>query len=105
LETSKAKSKGFLMIKVIVFDAYGTLFDVYSIGALADSLYPGSGSAIAAMWRDKQIEYTRLVTMSDPQGTGGSRYYQSFWELTRASLRLWHRLGRFRSTACSTRSL
>ncbi|NVO05612.1 MAG: haloacid dehalogenase type II [Rhodoferax sp.] len=75
------------MIKVVVFDAYGTLFDVYSIGALADSLYPGSGPAIAAMWRDKQIEYTRLVTMSDPQGAGGSRYYQSFWELTRASLR------------------
>jgi 2-haloacid dehalogenase len=75
------------MIKVVVFDAYGTLFDVYSIGALADTLYPGSGSAIAAMWRDKQIEYTRLVTMSDPQGAGGSRYYQSFWELTRASLR------------------
>jgi 2-haloacid dehalogenase len=39
------------------------------------------------MWRDKQIEYTRLVTMSDPQGLDGSRYYQSFWELTRASLR------------------
>ncbi len=75
------------MIKVVVFDAYGTLFDVYSIGALADTLYPGNGSAIAALWRDKQIEYARLVTMSDPQGAGGSRYYQSFWELTRASLR------------------
>ena len=75
------------MIKVVVFDAYGTLFDVYSIGALADSLFPENGPAIAALWRDKQIEYTRLVTMSDPQGNGGSRYYQSFWELTRASLR------------------
>lgn len=75
------------MIKVVVFDAYGTLFDVYSIGALADSLYPGNGSAIAALWRDKQIEYTRLITMSDPQGLEGSRYYQSFWDLTRASLR------------------
>ena len=75
------------MIKVVVFDAYGTLFDVYSIGALADSLYPGSGPAIATLWRDKQIEYTRLITMSDPQGPEGSRYYQSFWEITRASLR------------------
>ena len=75
------------MIKLVVFDAYGTLFDVYSIGALADTLYPGNGSTIAAMWRDKQIEYTRLVTMSDPNGLEGSRYYQSFWELTRASLR------------------
>ncbi len=75
------------MIKVVVFDAYGTLFDVYSIGALAESLYPDSGSAIATLWRDKQIEYTRLITMSDPQGVKGSRYYQSFWDLTRASLR------------------
>ena len=75
------------MIKVTVFDAYGTLFDVYSISALADSLYPGNGAAIATIWRDKQIEYTRLITLSDPSGIEGSRYYQSFWELTRASLR------------------
>jgi 2-haloacid dehalogenase len=75
------------MIKVVVFDAYGTLFDVYSIGALADALYPGQGGAIAKLWRDKQIEYTRLIAMSDPCGAGGSRYYQSFWDITRAALR------------------
>ena len=56
------------MIKVVVFDAYGTLFDVHSISALAEQLYPGQGAAISALWRDKQIEYTRLVSMSDPQG-------------------------------------
>ena len=75
------------MFRVVVFDAYGTLFDVYSIAALAERLYPGQGSAIAALWRDKQIEYTRLVTMSDPQGPQGSRFYQPFWELTRLALR------------------
>jgi 2-haloacid dehalogenase len=75
------------MIKVVVFDAYGTLFDVHSISALAESMYPGQGAAISALWRDKQIEYTRLVTMSDPQGAQGSRYYKSFWDLTRAALR------------------
>ena len=75
------------MIKVVVFDAYGTLFDVYSIGALAEQLYPGQGTAISALWRDKQIEYTRLITLSDPNGATGSRHYQSFWELTRLSLR------------------
>jgi len=74
------------MIKVVVFDAYGTLFDVHSISALAEQLYPGQGAAISALWRDKQIEYTRLVSMSDPQGAQGSRYYQSFWDLTRAAL-------------------
>ena len=66
------------MIKAIVFDAYGTLFDVYSISALAERLYPTQGAAISALWRDKQIEYTRLISLSDPNGETGSRYYQSF---------------------------
>jgi 2-haloacid dehalogenase len=38
------------------------------------------------MWRDRQIEYTRLVTMSDPN-PAGSKYYLPFWELTIRSLR------------------
>ncbi len=73
-------------IRVVVFDAYGTLFDVYSIGALAEKLYPSQGAALSVLWRDKQIEYTRLISLSDPNPKG-SRYYQSFWDLTRASLR------------------
>ena len=73
-------------VRVVVFDAYGTLFDVYSVGALADKLYPGQGSALSLLWRDKQIEYTRLISLSDPNPTG-SRHYQSFWDITRAALR------------------
>ena len=73
-------------IRVVVFDAYGTLFDVYSIGALAEKLYPGQGAALSVLWRDKQIEYTRLISLSDPDPKG-SRHYQSFWDITRASLR------------------
>ena len=73
-------------IKAVVFDAYGTLFDVYSIQALAERLYPGQGASIAVMWRDKQIEYTRLVTQSDPHNPSGSRYYQPFWALTQLAL-------------------
>ena len=74
------------MYKLIAFDAYGTLFDVYSMGELAEELFPGNGQAFALMWRDRQIEYTRLVTMSDPS-PGGSKYYLPFWELTVRSLR------------------
>ena len=74
------------MYRVIVFDAYGTLFDVYSIAALAERLYPGHGAAVSTLWRDKQIEYSRLISMSDPHGVGGSRLYQPFWELTRSAL-------------------
>jgi 2-haloacid dehalogenase len=73
-------------IRVVVFDAYGTLFDVYSIGALAEQLYPGQGVALSVLWRDKQIEYTRLISLSD-SNPEGSRHYQSFWDITRASLR------------------
>lgn len=73
------------MYKLIAFDAYGTLFDVYSMGQLAEALFPGNGQAFALMWRDRQIEYTRLVTMSDPNPSG-SKHYLPFWELTVRSL-------------------
>ncbi|MDB3998136.1 haloacid dehalogenase type II [Litorivicinus sp.] len=63
-----------LTIKAIAFDAYGTLFDVYSIGVLAEDLFPGKGAQLAAIWRDKQIEYTRVRTLSDK--------YANFWQVT-----------------------
>lgn len=65
--------------RAVLFDAYGTLFDVYSVALLAEQLFPGRGDALSLLWRDKQIEYTRLVSMS-------SRY-RPFWDLTRAGLR------------------
>src|SRR5437763_4567609 len=67
-----------MAVQAIVFDAYGTLFDVYSIGVLAEKLFPGKGEALAAMWRDKQIEYTRLRTMCST--------YKPFWEVTQDAL-------------------
>ncbi len=75
-----------MKIKAVVFDAYGTLFDVYSIQVLAEEFYPGQGADIAVKWRDKQIEYTRLITQSDPHNALGSQYFRSFWELTCLSL-------------------
>ncbi|MBX3585111.1 MAG: haloacid dehalogenase type II [Ramlibacter sp.] len=68
--------------RAVLFDAYGTLFDVYSVGLLAEQLFPGQGQALGVLWRDKQIEYTRLVTTSDH-----GAHYQPFWALTRAGLR------------------
>lgn len=73
------------MTRVVVFDAYGTLFDVYSVSALAERLYPGHGNALSVLWRDKQIEYTRLISLSDPSAAG-SQHYRSFWELTTLAL-------------------
>ena len=69
--------------KAVLFDAYGTLFDVHSVALLAEQLHPGQGERLSQLWRDKQIEYTRLITMSAP---GGERY-RPFWDITRAALR------------------
>jgi 2-haloacid dehalogenase len=67
--------------KAILFDAYGTLFDVYSIGALLESFFPSRGAALAVAVRDTQIAYTRLVTTSN-----GGVHYRPFDALTRAAL-------------------
>ena len=67
--------------RAVLFDAYGTLFDVYSVGLLAEQLFPGHGQALGVLWRDKQIEYTRLVTTCND-----GAHYQPFWQLTRAAL-------------------
>jgi 2-haloacid dehalogenase len=69
--------------RAVLFDAYGTLFDVMSVALAAEQRFPGQGEALARLWRDKQIEYTRLLTMSAPDGSR----YQPFWELTRSALR------------------
>ena len=65
--------------RAVLFDAYGTLFDVYSVSLLAEQLFPGHGDRLAVLWRDKQIDYTRLLSMSGR--------YRPFWDLTRAGLR------------------
>jgi 2-haloacid dehalogenase len=75
------------MPKLVVFDAYGTLLDVFSVTTVAETAYPGQGQAIAAGWRDKQIEYSRLVALSDPDPIHGSRHYMPFSEITAAALR------------------
>jgi 2-haloacid dehalogenase len=65
--------------QAVLFDAYGTLFDVYGITQTAESMFPGRGEKLALLWRDKQLEYTRLLTMSGR--------YRPFWDITCAALR------------------
>jgi 2-haloacid dehalogenase len=73
--------------RAVLFDAYGTLFDVYSVAQRAEALFPGFGERLSQLWRDKQIEYTRLVTMSSKTGAAPTALYQPFSELTLAALR------------------
>jgi len=66
-------------IRAIAFDAYGTLFDVHSVTSLAEQLFPGRGAEFSQLWRQKQLEYSWLRTMSER--------YAPFREITRDALR------------------
>lgn len=83
MDVSEPKARVVPTPRAVLFDAYGTLFDVYSVALLAEQLFPGHGERLSLLWRDKQIEYTRLSSMSGVNG----EYYRPFWELTRAGLR------------------
>ena len=52
-------------IKAVVFDAYGTLYDVQSVAADTERAFPGKGALITQLWRLKQLEYTWLRSLMD----------------------------------------
>jgi 2-haloacid dehalogenase len=52
-----------LSIDALVFDAYGTLFDVHSVEAAAERVFPSHGAALSQLWRSKQLEYTWLQSL------------------------------------------
>ncbi len=61
-------------VDALVFDAYGTLFDVHSVTALAEELVPGRGAALSQLWRTKQLEYTWLGSLMSPPGRPKGEY-------------------------------
>src|ERR1700751_4922199 len=65
-------------IKGLIFDAYGTLYDVHSVQAKTEQLCPGKGDLITQIWRLKQLEYTWLQTSLQD--------YRDFAFVTHASL-------------------
>ena len=67
-----------MTIKAVVFDAYGTLYDVHSVYTKTEELCPGKGDLISQIWRLKQLEYTWLQTSLQD--------YRDFTFLTHASL-------------------
>jgi 2-haloacid dehalogenase len=50
-------------VHALVFDVYGTLFDVHSISTACESLVPGRGADLSRLWRTKQLEYTWLRSL------------------------------------------
>jgi 2-haloacid dehalogenase len=65
-------------IKAVVFDAYGTLYDIQSVAAVTEQAFPGYGEIITQIWRIKQLEYTWLRSLM--------RRYEDFSVVTRESL-------------------
>jgi 2-haloacid dehalogenase len=74
-----SQSKGSIVtIKAVVFDAYGTLYDIQSVADITEEMFPGYGDIITQLWRIKQLEYSWLRSLM--------RSYQPFSTLTRDSL-------------------
>src|SRR6185437_428282 len=67
-----------MTIKAVVFDAYGTLYDVQSVAAVTEEAFPGYGEIITQVWRIKQLEYSWLRSLM--------RRYEDFSVITRESL-------------------
>jgi len=67
-----------MRFQVLAFDAYGTLFDVFSVTSLCEELFPGYGSPLAQLWRTKQLQYSLLRSLMGR--------YEDFWRITADSL-------------------
>ena len=67
------------MARAIVFDAYGTLYDVQTVADAVEDAFPGRGAYITQVWRLKQLEYSWLRSMMGR--------YEDFWTVTRDALR------------------
>jgi 2-haloacid dehalogenase len=65
-------------IKAVVFDAYGTLYDIQSVAAITEEAFPGYGEIITQIWRIKQLEYTWFRSLM--------QRYEDFSVITKDSL-------------------
>ncbi|OCI98487.1 hypothetical protein A6U86_33610 [Rhizobium sp. AC27/96] len=78
MQASRKRTIDGRKIKAVVFDAYGTLYDVQSVEGAVEAAFPGRGSLITAIWRMKQLEYSWLVTLMER--------YEDFWSISLRSL-------------------
>ena len=65
-------------IKAIIFDAYGTLFDVNSAAEKCKEKLGDKWEGFANYWRTTQLEYTWLRSLM--------RRHKDFWQITEDSL-------------------
>jgi 2-haloacid dehalogenase len=62
-DSPQQKALTMARLDALVFDAYGTLFNVHSVIARCEELFPGSGNALSQQWRSKQLEYSWLRSL------------------------------------------
>ena len=74
-----SERRGNVNLGALAFDAYGTLFDVHSVVAACEAAFPLHGEALSRLWRDKQLEYTWLLSLMGR--------YEDFWAVTEQALR------------------
>ena len=67
-----------MKIKAVVFDAYGTLFDVNSAAEKCKEKIGANWETFANFWRTTQLEYTWLRSLM--------KRHKNFWEITEDSL-------------------
>ena len=65
-------------IKAIIFDAYGTLFDVNSAAEKCKDKIGDKWESFANFWRTTQLEYTWLRSLM--------KRHKDFWQVTEDSL-------------------
>lgn len=65
-------------IKAVVFDAFGTLFDVHSAVARHAGQIGPEAARLSEIWRAKQLEYSWVLSLAGR--------YESFWSLTEKAL-------------------
>jgi 2-haloacid dehalogenase len=65
--------------RALVFDAYGTLFDVHSVITHANHNMVGDLDALSILWRQRQLEFTWLRSLMER--------YEDFWNVTETALR------------------
>ncbi len=67
-----------LHARAVIFDAYGTLFDVHSaVGRHMGRMGPDA-AAFSDVWRAKQLEYSWVLSLAEA--------YEPFWRLTEKAL-------------------
>jgi 2-haloacid dehalogenase len=67
-----------MALQALVFDAYGTLYDVHAVIRRCEEFWPGNGAALSQLWRTKQLEYTWQRSLM--------RRYVPFSQVTREAL-------------------